>query len=104
VYPIYDDVVAFHGPDKRLDATQVESHLDTVTAMVRAYVRDRGFTYGEPADDLARVIVSSTARLVGNPEHNIEETVGVFSVRHGVFNGWTLPELAVLNRYRKRAA
>ncbi len=52
---------------------------------------------------IALVVVASTARLVGNPEHTIERSVGAFSEKAAIFNGWTLPELAVLHRYRKRA-
>lgn len=84
---------------------KVQTHLDTVTAMVKAYVRGRGFTdTGEPADDLARIIVSSTARLVSNPTHTVTSQIDDYSVRHGVFDGWTLPELAVLHNYRRRTA
>lgn len=100
------DVADFlgRGDDARAVALAGE-HLPVVTSMVRAYVRDRGFdeTTGEPADDLAAVIVSSCARLLANPEHTVEQTTGPFSIRQGIFNGWTLPELAILHRYRKRA-
>ena len=85
------------------EAEQVESHLATVAAMVRAYTRGAGFDDGEPADDLARVIVSSATRLVSNPTHQVSAAIDDYTVRPGVFTGWTLPELAVLNRYRVRA-
>lgn len=82
-----------------------ESHLPIVTEMVRAYTRGKGFDEltGEPGEDLAAVIVSSCARLVTNPEHTRDQTTGPFSIRQGIFNGWTLPELAILHRHRKRA-
>ena len=103
--PDASDVAAFLG--RSGDAATVDratQHLPVVTAMVKAYVRSNGFDeLGEPADDLALIVVSSCARLVANPEHTIEQTTGPFSIRHAVFNGWTLPELAVLHRYRKRA-
>jgi predicted ATP-dependent serine protease len=99
------DVAAFLG--RSGDAVTValaEQHVPVVTVMVKAYVRDNGFDeLGEPADDLALVIVSSCARLVVNPEHTVSQEIGTFSIRQAVFNGWTLPELAVLHRYRKRA-
>lgn len=103
--PTPQDVADFlgKGADEQT-LVLAEQHLPLVTAMVKAYVRSRGFTGNEPADDLALVIIASTARLVTNPEHTIEQTVGAFSVRHAVFNGWTLPELAVLHQYRRRAA
>ena len=99
------DVAAFLG--RSGDAATVDlatQHLPVVTAMVKAYVRSNGFDeLGEPADDLALIIVSSCARLVVNPEHTVSQEIGTFSIRQAVFNGWTLPELAVLHRYRKRA-
>jgi hypothetical protein len=106
MYAEPDDVAAFLGkPEDVGTVTLAATHLPVVTAMVRAYVRGKGFDQnGNMADDLAAVIVSSTARLLANPEHTIEQTTGPFSIRQGVFNGWTLPELAILHRYRKRAA
>lgn len=101
------DVTAFLGQGQDTTVLALaEVHLPIVTAMVRAYVRSDGFdpTTGEPADDLAAVIVSSTARLVTNPASTISETTGPFAVRPGVFNGWTLPELAILHTYRRRSA
>lgn len=75
---------------------------DFVDATVRAYVR-AGAGDVLP-DDLRRVVVSSCARLVRNPELVRSESIGDYSVTHGApFTGWTLPELAILNRYRRRA-
>lgn len=103
--PSASDVVAFLGrPGDAATLTLAGEHLPTVRAMVRAYVRGNGFdTSDVPSDDLAAVIVSSCARLVVNPSLTIEDTAGPYSVRHGTFSGWTLPELAVLHTYRKRA-
>lgn len=102
--PTPADVAAFLGrPDDTTVVGLAGEHLPVVTQMVKAYTRDRGFTDDTPGDDLAAVIVSATARLVGNPEHNVSVELGQFSIRPGVFNGWTLPELAILHRYRKRA-
>ena len=83
---------------------KVQSHLNTVTAMVKAYTRGRGFTDGIPADDLARIIISSTARLISNPTHTVTSQIDDYSVRHAISDGWTLPELAVLHTYRRRTA
>ncbi len=58
----------------------------------------RGFTGTEPADDLAEVIVSSTVRIVSNPSSTSEQSAGPFGSRPAVFDGWRLPDLAVLNR------
>jgi len=103
--PIAQDVANYlgRGEDATILALAGE-HLPVVEQMVRAYVRDRGFDeITGPSDDLAAVIVSSCARLVSNPEHNVSQQLGTFSIRPGIFNGWTLPELAILHRYRKRA-
>jgi len=102
--PLPADVAAFLG--KSGDAATfalADEHLPIVAEMVKAYTRDNGFTAGDPGDDLAAVIVSSCARLVANPEHTISQVTGPFAIRQGIFNGWTLPELAILHRYRKRA-
>ena len=102
--PVAADVAAFLGRSgDAATVTLAETHLPVVLAMVKAYTRGRGFTDGVPVDDLALIIVSSCARLVVNPEHTVEQTTGPFSIRQAVFNGWTLPELAVLHQYRKRA-
>ena len=104
------DVADFLGDGLNdLNAEQVDAHIAAVTASVFAYTRGNGFTslnetVQEPADDLARVIISSVARLLHNPTHTITETTGPFSHRPAVFDGWTLPELAVLHRYRRRLA
>lgn len=108
--PIPEDVAGFLGRpvDDPATIALAAEHLPVVTAMVRAYVRGRGFTAGEqgdePADDLALVIIASTARLTANPEMLALETTGPFTRRQGVFEGWTLPELAILHTYRRRAA
>ncbi|OBB01714.1 hypothetical protein A5668_23280 [Mycolicibacterium fortuitum] len=97
------DVADFlgQGTDTTLVALAGQA-VPIITAMVRAYTRDRGFTGTEPADDIAAVITTATARLVANPEQ-IPTDIGSVSIRGG-FTGWTLAELFVLNRYRKRAS
>lgn len=95
-------VAAFLGQSD--DATLVTlagSHAAVVTQMARAYTRDSGFADGVPNADIASVITTAAARLVANPEQ-LGTTVGTVAVRNG-FNGWTLTERLVLNRYRKQA-
>ncbi len=77
-------------------------HAGIVTAMARAYTRDRGFHGVEPAEDVAAVITTATARLVSNPGQ-LKGAAGPFQINGG-FTGWSLAELFVLNRYRKRAS
>lgn len=101
--PDGQQVAAFLGQsdDVTLVALAAE-HIPIVTAMVRAYTRDNGFTGpDECAEGIAAVITTATARLVANPE---QVRTGVGSVQtYSGFNGWTLAETFVLNRYRKRS-
>lgn len=103
--PTAQNVADFLGQGE--DATVVAlagEHLPIVTAMVRNYVRGNGFdNAGMPNDDMAAVIVSSCARLVVNPTLDTLTAVDDAQIRQGTFNGWTLPELAVLHSYRARA-
>jgi hypothetical protein len=80
-----------------------DQHAQLVTAFVAAYTRDRGFADGVPADDVAVVIVTATARLVVNPTGATSEQLGDVAHRPGTLDGWSLPELAVLHRHRRRA-
>ena len=98
------EVIALLGRGDDEDAiTVADAMLTVVTAQVRAYTRDRGFSGDQPAPDLDTVILTSTARLVANPENLRSESLGEYSVQRQVIDGWTLPELAILNRYRRRA-
>jgi len=106
VFPVGQDVAEFlgRGDDATL-AALAGQHLPVVTAMVEAYVHGVGFnaTTG-PADDLVLVIVASTARLSANPDMTRESAIDDYSVKNTIFQGWTLPELAVLHTYRRRLA
>ena len=96
------DVADFlgQGDDTQLVAL-AEQATTVITAMAMAYTRDQGFTGTEPNDQIAAVITTAAARLVANPEQ-LPTDVGSVSIRGG-FTGWTLAELCVLNRHRKRA-
>lgn len=80
---------------------QAGDHAAIVTALARSYTRGRGFAGADPAEDIAAVIVTATARLVANPEQ-IASEFGSVSMRGG-WQGWNLAEQIVLNRYRVRA-
>lgn len=97
------DVAAFlgQGDNPELVALAGE-HAAIVTAMVKAYTRDNGFEAGVPGDDLAAVITTATARLVSNPGQ-IRYGVGGVQMFES-FQGFSLAETFVLNRYRKKAA
>lgn len=100
------DVADFlgQGDDETVVALAGEA-LPIITAMAHAYTRGNGFTSGEPNSEISAVITTATARLVTNPtQMPYDRTTGPFSESiRGGFNGWSLPELFVVNRYRKRA-
>ena len=60
-----------------------------------------GFAGDEPNTDVAAAITTAAARLLTNPSQ-VPYDVGSVSYRGG-FNGWTLTERLVLNRYRIKA-
>jgi hypothetical protein len=75
--------------------------VPVITAMVTSYTRGRGFTAGEPNHELNAVIITASARMVANPEQ-LSTRVGSVEIRGG-FQGFSLAETFVLNRYRKTA-
>lgn len=87
----------------RYEATAA-AQLPIVAEFVRGYTRGRGFDDGEPAPPLQAVMVSAVSRLLTNPEQLIQYQTGDYSERPAILAGWTLTELGVLNRYRRRAA
>lgn len=99
--PTADDLRAY--TEAPVSVGQATAVIGVVKAMVSAYTRGVGFDGGEPNDELSAVILSASARLIANTAGLIQETMGAFQVRHGDAFGFTLPELAVLNRYRRRA-
>lgn len=101
--PTGADVAAFlgQGGDTTL-AALAGQHVAIITAMARAYTRGAGFNNDEPSEDIAAVITTATARLVTNPEQSEDLAIGSYRTKGG-FQGWTLAELFVLNRYRKKA-
>lgn len=95
-------VAAFLGQSDDVQLVALaDQAAQVVTAMARAYTRDEGFAGAEPNDQIAAVITTAAARLVANPEQ-LATDVGSVSVRGG-FTGWSLAELFVLNRFRRRS-
>lgn len=83
----------------------VATIVPIVSALAKGYTRGRGFDGLTPNQDIAAAIVTASARLAANPTQlATDQATGPFSQSfRGGFQGWTLAELAVLNRYRVRA-
>lgn len=103
--PDGDTVAAFLGqPDQDRVIAMAKEHVPIVAAMARSYTRGQGFDdQGDPYEDVAAVITTATARLVTNPGLTTSESAGAMSTQQRTWDGWTLAETFVLNRYRKRA-
>lgn len=98
------DVADFLGQGDDADVVALAwLHVPLVTAIVRTYTRNKGFTSDGPSDSLAAVIITASARLITNPAQAREERIGDYAVTPATFDGFTLPELMVLNTYRKRS-
>lgn len=96
------DVADFIGQgDDQSVVALAGQHLQIITAMAQAYTRGNGFDDGYPNDDMAAVLVTATARLMGNPDQTNYRVGNVSYQSH--FQGWTLAETFVLNRYRRTA-
>lgn len=54
--------------------------------------------------DVAAVILTSAVRSMSNPSQDVQIEIGGIRNQPAIFNGWTLPELAVLHAYRRRSA
>lgn len=100
------DLVKWLGQDTA-DTTLMAQALQAVTmasAMTDAYCRGAHLK----ADGIATrpgvdaVILMASARMLANPE-GLKYATGVVSF-NDAFNGFTLAEQMVLNRYRRRAA
>lgn len=82
----------------------IDSALAAVKGLASGYTRGQGFQ-ADPLleDDLAAVVLTASARLVGNTEQAVRDQAGDVATVFTPFLGWSLVEQAVLNRYRKRA-
>lgn len=90
------------GEDSEARATIA---LTTAEAYVDAYTRGNHTRGGHLRAGIEAVIITVASRILSNPEQiSVREEVGPYVFFKGPgFNGFTLVELAVLNRYRKRA-
>lgn len=83
----------------------VDAAIAQVTVMARAFTRGRGFDDSVPNEELSAVITTASARLAANGRQTLarDRVDDVEREIRSSFVGWTLAELAVLNRYRVTA-
>ena len=93
-------------PDDALDAELCTLSVEAATAVVAAYCRDRHLdARGRPRPGVKTVTLTVAARIAANPSGiSRQDTAGSFSTRRsGGFTGFTLAELTILKRYRRKA-
>ena len=100
-----DDLIKFTGatgPNVTQQATQA---LGMAEALVDAYTRGRHMRAGHYRPGVEAVITAVAARILENPSQiQVREQIGPYTHFKGNgFQGFSLVELAVLNRYRRRA-
>lgn len=82
-----------------------ELHVEIVEGFVYGYTNGRGFDEeGVPERPLRNVIVMAASKLTYNPEQVSWFRSGEYSERPAQWSGWSLMDLSILNRYRKRWA
>lgn len=99
------ELIQFTGVEGPDVAAQAATALTIAEGLVNAYTRGRHKRAGVYRDGVQEVITTVAARILSNPEQvSVREQIGPYSYYKGEgFKGFTLVELAVLNRYRKRA-
>ncbi|AKK02338.1 hypothetical protein [Corynebacterium epidermidicanis] len=100
-----DELIKFTGATGPNVQAQAQQALSMAEAFVDAYCRGRHKRGGVLRPGVDAVITAVAARILANPEQiQQREQVGPYSFyRDAGFQGFNLVELAVLNRYRKRA-
>ena len=98
-------LVEFTGIKRPNVEAQAAQALRMAQSLVDAYTRGRHKRLGQLRPGVEDVIVTVAARILANPEQvEVREQVGPYTMYRGEgFKGFTLVELAVLNRYRKQA-
>lgn len=102
------DLVAYVNPpaDGANHEEQARQAIASARALVEGYTRGAAFTpFGDARPGIAEVVTTVAARILANPGAvSYRVTAGSVTISRGAgFQGFTLAETAVLNRYRKRA-
>lgn len=100
------DMLKSFSPDDYPGEDEAQIYLDTAMALIEGYTRgNHANKRGEYRQGISEVALTVAARIMANPgQVTKRDQAGQFSRHRGQgFQGFTLGELAVLNRYRKRA-
>lgn len=99
-----EELIKFTGATGEDVELQAKTALDMAEALVASYCRDKHTRGGHFRPGVDTVITTVAARILSNPEFiQVREVIGPYQYFRGEgFTGFTLAELAVLNRYRKR--
>ncbi|NMF32278.1 hypothetical protein HF851_08305 [Corynebacterium ammoniagenes] len=100
-----EELIKFTGVQGPNADSQAATALTTAKALVGAYCRGREKRGERYRPGVQEVVTMVAARILANPEQiSVREQVGPYQMYKAPgFEGFTLVELAVLNRYRKRA-
>lgn len=99
-----EDLIKFTGATGENVELQAQTAIEVAQQLIGAYCRGREKRGSRYRPGVEAVITTAAARILANPDQVQErEQVGAFSFFKGEgFKGFTIVELAVLNRYRKR--
>jgi len=99
------DLIEFTGATGSEVESQARTALDMAESLVATYCRGRHARGGHWRPGIETVISTVAARILSNPEFiQVREVIGPYQYFRGEgFTGFTIAELSVLNRYRKRA-
>ena len=97
--------VAFTGIEGPDIVNKAEQALTIAEALIGAYCRGRHKRAGHLKPGVDAVLATVAARILENPSQiQVREQIGPYQHYKGNgFAGFSLVELAVLDRYRKRA-
>lgn len=101
-----DELIKFTGATGDAVEHQAAEAIKAAEALISGYCRGRDRDqWGDYRPGVESVRNTVAARILANPgQVSTREQIGPYSHFTGEgFTGFTLPELAVLNRYRKRA-
>ena len=100
-----EQLIQFTGASGPQVDAQASHALEIAEALINGYCRGRHKNLdGSFRPGIEQVQLTVSSRILANPEQvQVREQVGPYTYFRGEgFSGFTLPELAVLNRYRKR--